>query len=72
MMQKRRLIDHGKVVLSVAVAVFAVQLLIGCEEPTGPDCQPECGTCNTAWDSKAQVCRDLGKNVIVPASCCGY
>jgi hypothetical protein len=70
---KRRIIEAGKIIASLAIALLAVQLVIGCEDPAGPGCEPECGTCNTAWDSKAQVCRDLGRNnTIVPANCCGY
>jgi len=69
---RKRAIDAGKITTSLIVALLAVQLVAGCEEPTGPDCEPECGSCNTAWDSKAQVCRDLERNVIVPESCCGF
>lgn len=70
--KRRRVLDAGKIALSLAVAAFAVHMLVGCEEPAGPECKPECGTCNTEWDDKAQVCRDLGRNAIVPASCCGF
>jgi hypothetical protein len=70
---KRRIIEAGKIIASLVIALLAVQLVTGCEDPAGPGCEPECGTCNTTWDTKAQVCRDIGRNnTIVPSSCCGY
>ncbi len=69
---KKRAFEAGKIGISLIVALLAVQLVGGCDDPAGPDCGSECGTCNTQWDTKAEVCRDLGRNnTIVPSSCCG-
>lgn len=72
-MNERRvsLKEKGKLVLSVLVALAAVEFLFACEQPSDPSKDSSCGTGNVAWDVKAQVCRDLGKNEIVPSSCCG-
>lgn len=69
---KTLVVESGKIVVSIIVALLAVQLVIGCEEPAGPKCAEECGSCNTQWDTKAQVCRDLARGVVVPESCCGF
>lgn len=68
----RPLVTRLKALLSVSIAVMAVQFVAGCEEPAGPRCAEECGSCNVQWDVKAQVCRDLARNVVVPESCCGF
>jgi hypothetical protein len=65
--------EKGKLVLCILVALAAVEFLYACEDPpTDPSKNSNCGTGNVQWDVKAQICRDLGRNAIVPASCCGY
>jgi len=64
--------ERGKLLMCILIALAGVQFLLSCEQPSDPSKDVNCGSGNVEWDVKAQVCRDLGRHAIVPASCCGY
>ena len=41
-MKKKRIVEAGKVSASLIIALIAVQLIGGCEDPTGPECGSLC------------------------------
>jgi hypothetical protein len=49
-----------------------VAVNLTCAEDDNPSAGSECGSGRGTWDSKAQVCRDLQDNRIIPNKCCGH
>lgn len=49
-----------------------VAVNLTCAEDDNPSAGSECGSGSGSWDSKAQVCRDLQDNRIIPNKCCGH
>lgn len=64
--------EKARAVVSVLLAIAAIEFLFSCDQSNDPSKNKECGTGHVQWDSKGSVCRDLGGGVIVPASCCGH
>lgn len=53
---------------------FAVALTVNlsCKDEDDPLSSGECGSGRTSWDEKAEVCRDIGNNRLLPSKCCGH
>ena len=59
-----------RVFLFLVFFAFTVAVNLNCSDDS-PVNGPECGSGKNTWDSKAQRCRDLANNQVVPNSCCG-
>ena len=52
--------------------VLTVALNLNCsKDDNNPASNVSCGSGHVSWDEKAQVCRDLSNNLVVPSTCCG-